>query len=48
VWNRPLAVEVQRGNRAYRLPIADPTRLILLALLALTMLITLFTFTRRR
>lgn len=25
IWNRPVAVRVERGGRAERLPIADPT-----------------------
>ncbi len=35
VWNRPVAVLVEQGERAERIPILDVTRIALLALIGL-------------
>jgi hypothetical protein len=44
VWNRPVAVLVERGERTERIPIVDVTRIVQLGLLALSVVFTVFIF----
>jgi hypothetical protein len=40
VWNRPIAVFVERDGRSERLPVVDVTRRVWLGLLGLTLLVS--------
>jgi len=44
VWNRPVAVLVERGERTERIPIVDVTRIVELGLLALSVVFTVVIF----
>ena len=44
VWNRPVAVLVERGERTERIPIVDVTRIVQLGLLALSVVFTVVIF----
>ena len=51
VWNRPVAVFVERGTQTERIPIIDTTRIVQLGLLALSLAIAIATMamtTRQR
>jgi hypothetical protein len=48
VWNRPLAVLVQRGEQTERIPVVDVTRFAQMGLLGLGLLFTLAASLRRR
>jgi hypothetical protein len=50
VWNRPVAVVVERGGESLRLPVVDVTRIVQLGLLALSAAcwIAFFLFQQRR
>jgi hypothetical protein len=48
VWNRPVAVLVERGERRERLPIFDPTGLMLAGIAALIITATAFSVLSRR
>jgi hypothetical protein len=43
VWNRPVAVLVQRGEHSERIPIKDVTRMAQWGLMGLTMVFSMFT-----
>jgi hypothetical protein len=42
VWNRPTGILVERGGEIKRLPVVDVTRTVLLALLGVSLLVTIF------
>lgn len=44
VWNRPVGVLVERGERTERIPIVDVTRIVQLGLLALSVVFTVVIF----
>ncbi len=44
VWNRPVAILVERGERTERIPIVDVTRIVQLGLLALSVVFTVVIF----
>lgn len=44
VWNRPVAILVERGQHAERIPIVDVTRVVQLGLLGLFLVLGIVTF----
>jgi hypothetical protein len=44
VWNRPVAILVERGQQATRVPIVDVTRALQLGLLSLSVVLGIVTF----
>lgn len=44
VWNRPVAVLVEYGERTERMPIVDVTRIVQLGLLGLSVIFTVVVF----
>ncbi len=48
VWNRPVAILVQRGEQWTRIPIVDVTRTVQLGLLGLGLILAVIIFVRTR
>ena len=44
VWNRPVAVLVEKGGQTERIPIVDVTRAVQLGLLGLSVILSIITF----
>ncbi len=42
VWNRPVAILVERGEQTERIPIVDVTRMVQLGLLGLSLVFSIF------